>query len=77
MRAMSVGELKTHFSEVVEDVKSGAEIEILYGRARTPVAKIVPIEPAPRKCLLGALQGKVNFVFADDWKMSTEELINL
>jgi antitoxin (DNA-binding transcriptional repressor) of toxin-antitoxin stability system len=77
MEAMSVATLKTHFSEVIENVKGGEEVEILYGRAKVPVAKIVPIYQAPKKDLLGALQGKVKFEVADDWKMTPEELINL
>ena len=34
MKTLAVGELKTHFSEVLEEVKTGAEIIITYGRKR-------------------------------------------
>lgn len=31
---MPVGELKTHFSEVIDEVKAGEEIVITYGKKR-------------------------------------------
>jgi antitoxin (DNA-binding transcriptional repressor) of toxin-antitoxin stability system len=74
---MAVAELKTHFSEVIEKVRNGDEVGILYGRAKTPVAKIVPMEAPPKRQLIGVLEGKVNFVISDDWKMTPEELADL
>lgn len=78
MKSLPVGELKAHFSEVLEDVQNGETIEIVYGKKKTPVARIVPVKSkakTPRK--LGAWEGKVKYVFADDFKMTDEELINL
>ncbi|MDR2575309.1 MAG: type II toxin-antitoxin system prevent-host-death family antitoxin, partial [Treponema sp.] len=60
MKAMAVGELKTHFSEILEEVSHGKTIGITYGRAKKPVAMIVPYhdeEKAERK--IGILDGKV------------------
>ncbi|MEA1910792.1 MAG: type II toxin-antitoxin system prevent-host-death family antitoxin, partial [Spirochaetota bacterium] len=34
MKTLPVGEFKTHFSEVLEEVKTGAEIIITYGRKK-------------------------------------------
>jgi antitoxin (DNA-binding transcriptional repressor) of toxin-antitoxin stability system len=42
MKALPVGELKAHFSEVLEEVKQGHRIGILYCRTKKPVAMIVP-----------------------------------
>lgn len=79
MKSLPVGELKANFSEVLEDVQNGETIEILYGKKRKPVARIVPINgsKAKGKRKLGLLKGKVKYVFADDFKMTEEELINL
>ena len=75
---MAVGELKAHFSEILEEVKQGEKVGILYGRAKTPVAMIVPYgeeKKAERK--IGILDGKVTIQFRDDFKMTAEELCRL
>jgi antitoxin (DNA-binding transcriptional repressor) of toxin-antitoxin stability system len=77
----SVGALKRDFSEVIEKVKGGETIRILYGRKKEPVAKIVPnnhivVTPAPER-KIGVLEGKLKVSFADDWEMTEEEFINL
>jgi prevent-host-death family protein len=79
MKSLPVGELKAHFSEVLEDVQNGETIEIVYGKKRTPVARIIPVVPAKKKGKrkLGILEGKAKVVFADDFKMTEEEFINL
>lgn len=79
MKSLPVGELKAHFSEVLEDVQNGETIEIVYGKKKTPVARIVPIIASKKKGKrkLGILEGKVKYVFADDFKMTEEEFINL
>jgi antitoxin (DNA-binding transcriptional repressor) of toxin-antitoxin stability system len=54
MPAMTVGEIKRHFSEVLDKVQSGTEYQILYGRAKKPIARIVPIYvPGPSICGIG------------------------
>ena len=78
MKAMAVGELKTHFSQILDEVKHGKKVGILYGRAKKPVAMIVPYhedKKAERK--IGILDGKVSIEFRDDFAMTTEELCSL
>lgn len=79
MRSLPVGELKANFSEVLEEVQKGETIEIVYGKKKKPVARIVPIIgiKKKRKRKFGILDGKVKFEFADDFKMTEEELVNL
>ena len=78
MKAMAVGEIKAHFSEILEEVKYGKKVGILYGRAKKPVAMIVPyIEEKKSEREIGILDGKVIINFNDDFKMTTEELCNL
>jgi prevent-host-death family protein len=78
MKAMPVGELKAHFSEIIEEVRQGQKVGILYGKAKKPVAMIVPYhEEKKSKRKIGILDGKANIQFRDDFAMTTEELCNL
>jgi len=78
MKTMAVAELKARFSQVLEDVRQGQEIGILYGKARKPVAMIVPYRAEQTgKRKLGLLDDKVRIEFMDDFEMSEEELIGL
>lgn len=79
MKSLPVGELKAHFSEVLEEVQEGESFEILYGKKKKPVARIVPIKKPKKKKerKFGILEGKVKFVFADDFKMTEDELLGL
>jgi len=73
---MPIGELKTHFSEVLHKVQKGERFGILYGRGKKPVAMIVPfVEEVKKKRKLGLLEGKVTLEFADDFEISENELI--
>jgi len=78
MKTMAVGELKTNFSEVLDNVRLGQKIGILYGRAKKPVAMIVPYpEEKKGKRNIGILDGKAIITFRDDFEMTTEELCTL
>ena len=79
MKSLPVGELKAQFSEVLEKVQQGESFEITYGKSKKPVAKIVPINGAKpkKKRKLGIWEGKVKYVFANNFKMTDEELIDL
>jgi len=78
MKAMAVGEVKTHFSEVLEEVKQGNKVGILYGRTKKPVAMIVPYnEEKVTKRKIGILDGKIKIKFRDDFEMTTEELLDM
>ena len=72
---MAVGELKTNFSAVLDEVRKGRKIGILYGRAKKPVAMIVPYtEEKKTERKIGILDGKSKIVFRKDFKMTVEEL---
>ncbi len=79
MKTLPVGELKAHFSEVLEKVKSGESFGILYGKKKKLIAMIVPYKDSSEKKerKIGLLEGKVNIQFSDDFKMSEEELMEL
>ena len=78
MKALAVGELKTQFSQILEEVKQGEKVGILYGRAKKPVAMIVPYhEEKKTERRIGILDGKATIEFRDDFAMTTEELCGL
>jgi antitoxin (DNA-binding transcriptional repressor) of toxin-antitoxin stability system len=77
MKTLPVGEIKAQFSEVLERVLLGETFGIVYGKKKRPVAMIVPYvdpeEKAARK--IGVLDGKNSIVFAEDFKMTENELL--
>jgi antitoxin (DNA-binding transcriptional repressor) of toxin-antitoxin stability system len=78
MKTMAVGELKTHFSQVLNDVRLGQKVSISYGRAKEPVAMIVPYQEEKKgERNIGILDGKAIISFSDDFEMTTAELCNL
>ena len=77
MKALAVGEFKSHFSEVLEDVKRGEEFVVCFGRKKEKVAVLIPYEKYIQKpVVLGVLEGKVKYRIHDDFKMSDEEFLN-
>ena len=77
MKIMQIGELKTNFSQVLERVKKGEKIIISYGKSKTNVAVIVPYAEykGTNAIRLGVLKGKASYKFADDFEMTSEELM--
>jgi prevent-host-death family protein len=57
METINIHAAKTHLSRLIERVEAGAEIVI--ARAGKPVARLVPVEPAPRRKRLGLLKGQI------------------
>jgi len=78
MKTLPVGELKTHFSEILNEVKAGEEIIITYGRKKESIAVIIPYSTYKKKnkITIGLLKNKKMKIKAD-FKMTEEELINL
>ena len=79
VKSLPVGELKAQFSEVLEKVQQGESFEVLYGKKKTPIARIVPISDpkSKKKRKIGILDGKIKIKFADNFKMTEEEFLNL
>ena len=78
MKTMTVGELKTHFSEALDAVRAGKTIVVCYGRNHEKVAAIVPFaDIAPsKKRQLGLLKGKARVKFARDFALDDESLLS-
>lgn len=78
MKTMSVGEFKTHFSEVLEQVKSGVGIAVTYGKKKDIIGYFVPkLKNKDGKRKLGILKGKAEVIFNDNFKISEEEFLGL
>ena len=79
MKTIQIGELKTHFSEILNKVKNGDEIVISYGRKKEKIAKIIPFKNdqniKPRK--LGVFKDKVKYKINNDFEMTEDEFLNL
>lgn len=57
MSTVNIHDAKTHFSRLVDRAAAGEEIVI--ARSGKPVARLVPLEGAPRRRQLGRLAGKI------------------
>ena len=79
MKTIQSAEAKSHFSSIMRDVQAGDEIAIAYGKKKQTIAVIIPYEKwkKNKKRQLGTLEGKMSVVFAKDFSMTDEELINL
>jgi antitoxin (DNA-binding transcriptional repressor) of toxin-antitoxin stability system len=74
MVAMTVGELKANFSEVLERVQAGETFKVLYGRSHKPVAMLVPFENnVPARRPIGIYDGKFSIEFSEDFKFKSYE----
>jgi antitoxin (DNA-binding transcriptional repressor) of toxin-antitoxin stability system len=49
MKALTVAEVKTHFSDILFQVKNGEKVKILYGKSKKPIAMIIPLGIYPEK----------------------------
>ena len=77
MKKMTVNEFKTHFSEVINQVKSGEQIAVTYGKKKETIGYFISALPPQPKRKLGILEGKAKFVFHDDFKICTDEFLSL
>ena len=78
MKSMSVGEFKTHFSEVVKRIKSGEKIAVTSGKKKEIVGYFVPeILEKKEKRKLGILEGRASMVIHSDFGMTEEEFLGL
>lgn len=76
VKTLGVGEIKAHFSEVLERVKGGEKIAVAYGKKRERVAVIVSYDeyrPKGRR-KLGPLHDKARFEVCEPFQITDEEL---
>jgi len=78
MQTLSIGELKSRFSEVLGRLRGGQEILISYGKKKEKVAVLVPYSSYKRRSKreLGLLKERGRCVIHEDFKMTDEEIMN-
>ena len=74
---MSVGEFKSHFSEVVEQVKAGEKFTVTFGKKKEVVGYFIPEMPEQPKRKLGIMEGKAKAIFKPGFKMTEEGFLGL
>lgn len=72
MLTINIHEAKTHLSRFVEQAAAGEEI--IIAKAGKPIAKIVPLQAAPTKRVLGILKRQLKVPDDFDAPLSDEEL---
>ena len=77
MKTMTVGEFKTHFSDVIEQVKSGEEITVTYGKKKEVIGYFTPKKSDQPKIKLGLMEGKAKAIFHPDFKITEDEFLGL
>jgi len=79
MKTLQVGELKTNFSQILDDIKKGEEITISFGKKKEKIAVIVPYNKYKKNIHreLGILEKKASFSLKKNFKISDEELLNI
>ncbi len=77
MQTLTIGELKTRFSEVLEKVRSGQKIVISYGKKKEKVAVIVPYSTyaSNQERSIGLLKGQAVCVIHDDFEINEKEML--
>ena len=79
MQTMTVGEVKAHFSEVLDIVQKGEDVVISFGKKKEKIAVLVAFshyQGKPQRTL-GLLEGKASFSLKDEFAVSDEELLTL
>ncbi len=79
MKTLQVGEFKSHFSEVIENIKKGEEVAISFGKKKEKIAVLVPYSKYMKKVSrkIGLLEKKASFTLSSDFKVSDETFFNL
>lgn len=75
---MTVANLKSQFSSVINDLRHGKEITIEYGKCHQKLGVIIPYEKyKPTKRKIGILDNKASFEIKENFKITDEELLSL
>ena len=77
MEVISVGEFKSRFSEILEQVKKGEQIVISFGKQRKKVAVLIPYSRFKGKPdrKLGLLKDRASCRIHKNFKINDEEML--
>ncbi|MEX0843634.1 MAG: hypothetical protein WD022_00055 [Balneolaceae bacterium] len=75
-KKMTVGEFKSHFSDVIDWVKSGKKVAVTFGKKKEIVGYFVPQQQERgKKRNLGLLKRKASVHFKEGFKITEEEFL--
>ena len=77
MEVITVADIESNFSNVLDRVKNGEKFKILHDSIEKPVAIIIPIENVSTLRKIGILDGRARFTINGDGKISEEEFLSL
>ena len=75
MRTLTVTDIETHFSDIIEEVINGEKFQILFDISKEPIAMIIPMQNQKKSRKIGVLDGKALFKINGDSKISEEEFL--
>lgn len=77
MKTMTVGELKSRFSEVVKEVRQGESIILCFGRRQEKIAVIMPYNRSllPEKRKIGRYQDQLVCEFTEGFSFTDQEFL--
>ncbi len=78
MHTIGVGELKAHFSDVLNGIRRGEEFVITFGRRKSRLAALIPFRryrSSKKKRTLGVLADRGPVRFSKDFKMTDEDFL--
>ena len=77
MKTLTVGNLKSEFSTVVKEIRSGKKYAVSYGKNKEKVAVIMSFdEYSIKDRKLGLLSAKVKVFFKGDFKITSDDFLN-
>ena len=78
MKTLHVGEFKSKFSEILNQIRKGEEIAIAFGRKKEKVAVILPYlkYKKNKKRKLGILENKAAFSIQRNFKITEKDLLD-
>ena len=72
MQTVNIHEAKTHLSRLLEQVAGGEEV--IIAKAGKAIARLVPLDAAPKKRRLGLLKGKLKVPEDFDAPLTDDDL---
>jgi antitoxin (DNA-binding transcriptional repressor) of toxin-antitoxin stability system len=78
MKTFQVGEFKSKFSKILEEVKLGREIAISFGKNKEKIAVIIPFSKYRKKNKrkLGILENKASFKIIGNFSLTDENFLD-
>jgi len=74
MKTLKIGELKAHFSEVLNLIRKGEKIVISYGKKEEKVGIIIPYKEYRKNRKIGILRNKGKITLKD-FNITDEEFL--